>query len=75
MIVIKDNVYVRGPKGYVKCVLHRKDARGQPVYFLVETKVIIPELPIEYQNMTLSEVIAKYGNSAVVDYGTEVKEG
>lgn len=67
MVVIKNNVYIRGEKGYVKCVLHKKTVRGREVFSLVETKVTIPELPQQYDNMTLPEIIARYGADAVDD--------
>lgn len=71
MIVIKNAVYVRNPKGYAKCVLHKKEINGRPVYSLAETKVIINELPKEYAVMTLPEIIAKYGVDAVDDDAVE----
>lgn len=73
MVVIKGNVYVRHPKGYAKCVLHKKDVDGRMAYYLAETKVTIDALPEQYDNMTLPEIIAKYGIDAVND--DEVEEG
>lgn len=67
MIGIKGSVYVRSSKGYTKCVLHKKQIRGRDVYSLVETKVVIPELPEEYEVLVFPEVIARYGAEAVDD--------
>lgn len=67
MFVIKGSVYVHSPKGYIKCVLHRKKVKGIDAYHLVETKVAIPELPEEYDALTFSEIIARYGADAVDD--------
>lgn len=67
MIVIKGSVYVRSEKGYTKCVLHKKTIKGREVFSLTETKVSVPELPSEYDTLTLPEVIARYGANAVDD--------
>lgn len=73
MVVISGNVYVQAPKGYVKCVLHKRTVHGRDVYYLVETKVLLPELPEAYETLTLPEIISRYGNTAVSE--AKGKEG
>lgn len=74
MIVIKGSVYVHSHRGYTKCVLHKRQLQGQDVYNLVETKVVISELPEDYEVLTYDEVIARYGAGAAInDAESEVR--
>ena len=73
MIVIKDAVYVRGARGYIKCDLHKSRIKGKDVYALVETKATISTLPKDYAVLTLPEIIAKYGRFAIDDDAPPLK--
>ena len=67
MIVIKDAIYVRNTRGYVKCDLHKAKVKDKDTYSLVETKATISALPKDYAVMTLPEIVAKYGRAAIDD--------
>lgn len=63
MIVINDAVYVRSASGYTKCEIHKK--RG--TFYLKETSSTVKTLPANYENLTLPEIWARYGQDAIDD--------
>lgn len=67
MYIIKNAIYVKHVSGYVKCVLHKSMGVDKPQYYLVATKVVLDELPQNYEVVTMSEIIARYSNEAVLD--------
>lgn len=67
LYIIKDSVYVRVAEGFNKCVMHKKQVNGDPVYYLVATKAHLDSLPSDYAVVTMQEAIARYGHMAVDD--------
>lgn len=67
MIVINDAVYVRSASGYTKCEIHKKKLKGRDVFSLKETSSTVKTLPANYENLTLPEIWARYGQDAIDD--------
>lgn len=63
MIVSKNVVYEHVGDTYVQCELHRKG----DTYYLKRTTNIVKALAMDYAVLTLPEIIAKFGRSAIND--------
>ena len=63
MIVSKNAVYEHVGDTYIQCELHRKG----DTYYLKRTANVVKALSMDYAVLTLPEIIAKFGRSAIND--------
>lgn len=63
MFIVKGAVYVTSSEGLTKCILHKQG----DCYYLQSTKATLEALPKDYSCVTMDELVARYGDSAVED--------